>query len=513
MHAERKRSYSSGVSGAAFDLVVVGAGAAGCVVASRLAETRERSVLLLEGGPDLPSPIPADWRDGWRLPTIPDWGLQSEPKAGGAPATLRRGRVVGGTAWLTRFAVRGPAADFDAWAGRGNPGWSFADVLPAFRRLETDADYGGTEFHGDGGLIPITRYATHQRSEIHAAALEAFIALGFPPEPDHNLPAAVGVGPMPMSSRDGARVTSADTYLAPDRRSPNLSVRADSPVAKVVVEAGRATRVLLADGAVIHAGWIVLAAGTYGTPPILMRSGIGPAQHLREVGVDVLVDLPGVGSNLADHPATDLDSGWRGPATAGPVLHSIATARSSTAPSSAAPDLMFWVTDPEGDEPGFWFDPILLKPESRGSVRLSSVEPTAAPRITLPGLTARDVERLGEAYRVGLELANRPEIRRLAAEAPPPQPTEDELRQRVVENAYSIPHVVGTSRMGPSPEDGDVVDAIGRVHGIDRLSVIDASIIPDPPSGFPHLITMMLAEHLSEKLPGLVSAATLQSRV
>ena len=321
---------------------------------------------------------------------------------------------------------------------------------PAFRRLEADAEFGHSEFHGDSGPIPITRYPAFAPSEIHAAALEAFDALGFPTVADHNLPDAVGAGRMPMSSRDGVRMTSAETYLAPNRRPANLTIRADAPVAKVVLDSGRAAGVALGDGTEVAAGWVVLAAGTYGTPPILMRSGIGPVAHLREMGLDVRLDLPGVGANLSDHPGVDLDSGWRGGAKAGPILHTIATFRSSKATSGAAPDLMFWVSDPAGDEPGFWFDPILLKPASRGSVRLRSADPAAAPRITLPGLTApRDVERLGEAYRIGLELANRPEIRRLANEAPPSQPsTPEHLRQRVLENAYSNPHVVGTCRMG-----------------------------------------------------------------
>jgi choline dehydrogenase len=163
---------------------------------------------------------------------------------------------------------------------------------------------------------------------------------------------------------------------------------------------------------------------------------------------------------------------------------------------------MFWITDPEGTEPGFWFDPVLLKPRSRGSVRLRSAEPSAPPRIRLPGLSdAHDIDRLVEAYRLGLELAARPEIRRRATEARPTAPSTPEAwRRLVVENVYSIPHVVGTCAMGPSPEDGAVVDASGRVHGVDRLFVVDASIIPEAPSGFPHLVTIMLAERLAEAI-------------
>ena len=484
----------------AFEVVVVGGGAAGCVVASRLAESGERSVILLEAGPDLRSSTPPEFRDGWHMPTLPDWGFESEPAGNAAGEPLRRGRLIGGTSWLTRFAVRGAAADFDAWAARGNPGWRFEDLLPAFRRVEADAEFGDREWHGDHGPIAITRYPTLRRSEIHEAALLAFDALGFPHVDDHNSPGAVGAGPMPMSSRDGVRAVSADTYLAQDRH--NLTIRADSPVAHVLLEKRRATGVQLTDGTEIQAGWVVLSGGTYGSPTILMRSGIGPAQDLKAAGVKPLVDLPGVGANLADHPGVDLECGWRGPGVTGPVLHSIATFRSSKAASGGPPDMMFWASDPQGEDGQFYFDPILLKPESRGSVRLRSADPIATPRITLPGVREpADMQRLEEGYLLGLDLANRLEIRAISSEAAPPEPrSAAELRRRVQENLYSIPHVVGTCRVGPSSEEGDVVDAMGRVHGVERLSVIDASILPEPPSGFPHLITLALAEHLSEGL-------------
>lgn len=486
-----------------YDIAVVGGGAAGCVVASRLAGSGDRSIVLLEAGADLRTGTTPDWRDGWRLPTVPDWGFESDPDASGATSRLRRGRLLGGTSWLTRFAVRGASADFDAWAARGNPGWGFADVLPAFRRIEADADFGSDPWHGDQGPIPISRYPELEPSPIHAAAVEALTASGFRTVDDHNAPGAVGVGRMPMSSRRGERVTTVDAYLSPDRQPPNLAIRADAIVATVIVEAGRATGVTLVDGTEIRADWIVLAAGTYGSPAILMRSGIGPAEHLTELGINVHIDLPGVGANLADHPAVDLDSGWRGPASTGPILHSIATFGSSgDGPAGGAPDLMFWFSDPDGDEPGLWLDPVLLKPRSRGSVRLRSSDPAEPPVIHLPNVQEpADLERLAQAYLRGLELAHRPEIRRLSAEAPPSEPGDpDALRRRVLENAYSIPHVVGTCAMGPAPESGAVVDAFGQVHGVDRLSVIDASIIPEAPSGFPHLITIMLAEHLSGHL-------------
>jgi choline dehydrogenase len=233
----RRGGVDRAMPSARYDVAIVGGGAAGCVLARRLAEAAERSVVLIEAGPDVGAGSPADWHDGWRLPVPPDWGFESEPSDGGETRKLRRGRLVGGTSWLTRFAVRGGAADFDAWAARGNPGWSFQEVLSTFRRVETDAEYGRQSHHGDRGPIPITRYPAFERSAIHVAAIEAFQAVGFPAVDDHNAPDAVGAGPMPMSSRDGIRVTSADaasTVTAPPTTGSPAGVarRSSGPVGR-----------------------------------------------------------------------------------------------------------------------------------------------------------------------------------------------------------------------------------------------------------------------------------------
>jgi choline dehydrogenase len=488
-----------------YDVIIVGGGAAGCVLARRVSERGGRSVLLVEAGPDLRSNVPDAWRDGWDLPRgeqwTRDWGFISEPDAGGQTSPLRRGRVLGGTSWLTRFAVRGAASDFDAWAARGNPTWTFADVLPTFVAIEADAQFGDREWHGATGPIHVSRYPELPRSEIHQAALEAFASAGLAEVGDHNAPDAVGFGPMPMSTRDGKRQTTLDAYLDPAHRPPRLTIRADAEVASVMIESGHAVGVQLSSGSQLRADLVVLAAGTYGSPTILMRSGVGDSAHLREMGIDLVAELPGVGANLADHPAADLDSGWRGDAVPpGPILHSIATFRSARQPATEPPDMMFWVTDPAGDDPAFYLDPILLKPQARGSVRLRSADPVEKPRITLPGLVDADVERLMEGYRLGVELASHPRVRALAKESPPDVQSAAELRRRVLEAHYSIPHVVGTCRMGPSAADGDVVDAGGKVHGVEGLVVADASVIPDATAGFPHIVTIMLAERIAAGL-------------
>ena len=223
---------------AAIDVVVVGGGAAGCVAAARLAESGSCSVLLLEAGPDRRADLPPALRDGWTIEPEPfDWGYGSEP-LGGSIRTVRRKKLLGGTSWLTRFTPRGSPADYDGWEALGNPGWGFDGVLPYFIRLEEDTDFGLEPWHGDGVPIPSTRYLDLEYTEVVAAALDALAAVGIPAVDDHNRPGAVGAGRMPMSTRDGVRVTTADAYLPFGRTPPNLTIRGDSEVGSVVFEGG-----------------------------------------------------------------------------------------------------------------------------------------------------------------------------------------------------------------------------------------------------------------------------------
>ena len=234
--------------GEAVDLVVIGAGAAGCVVAARLAAAATRSVLLLEAGPDRRGELPAEFRNGWDFPREFEWGYASEPDTRGGVENVRRTKLLGGTSWLTRFAVRGSPADYDGWRVRGNPGWSFDDVLPFFTRLESDAEFGDRPWHGNQGPMPSTRYPDRDLADVTAAALEALPSLGIPLIEDHNQPGAVGAGRMPMSSRDGARVTTADAYLATESSPPGLTIRADAEVSDIMFDGSRARGVRLVDG-------------------------------------------------------------------------------------------------------------------------------------------------------------------------------------------------------------------------------------------------------------------------
>ncbi len=491
-----------------FDVAVVGAGAAGCVVAARLAERGSRSVILLEAGPDLRGRMPVQMRNGWEIVTGElDWGYASQPDEAIGVLPVRRNKVVGGTSWLTRFTPRGAPADYDAWAATGNQGWSWDDVLPYFVRLESDLDFGADPWHGRSGPMPSNRYFDMPHAHVVSTAVGALIASGFPEVADHNRPGAAGVGRMPMSTRSGFRVTTADAYLSPELTLPNLTVRGDAHVDAVTFDGTRATGVQMLDGSRIEAGWVVLCAGTYGSPSVLMRSGIGPAEHLRAVGVPIRVDLPGVGANLADHPQVEIDCAYEGSLVGPHVLHSIATFYSSSQSHEDPPDMMFWIADPSGDPPQFTIEILLLKPRSRGTVRLRSADPADAPLIFLPRLeVATDVERLAEGFSRAYEVMARPDIQRFCVsgslEREPS--TQRELELRIRNHRYSIPHVVGTCAMGARPDNGAVVDTEGRVHGAERLSIVDASIMPDVPSGFTHFPTIMIAERLSERLVAFV---------
>ncbi|HEY7630031.1 MAG TPA: GMC oxidoreductase [Thermoleophilaceae bacterium] len=477
-----------------FDVVIVGGGAAGCVLAARLSETGTRSILLLEAGPDLREEVPDQLRDGWRICREYDWGYESEPDARGEVEPLRRGKLLGGTSWQTRFALRGSTADYEEWPGLGHPDWRFEDVAPYFARLEADADFGDQPWHGDDGPLPVTRYLDSELTEVAAAGLEALEAVGFPQVDDHNRPGAVGAGRMPMSSHAGRRVTTADAYLPLGGTPPALVIRPETQVAEVVIDGMRAAGVRLVDGTVIEAGEVVLCAGTYASPAILMRSGIGPADHLRSFQIPVRLDLPGVGAGLADHSGVDIECGYSGPGRSAPILHLMATFHSSGSSADEAPDLMLWLSDPEGDPAIFEIAVMLMRPLSRGSVRLRSADPSDPPRIDLPGVCDRaDVDRLAEGFLRALDVAARPEIRRLCP-APLEHPSAGELTDWIAANAYPLPHVSGTCAMG------SVVDASGSVQGTEGLRVVDASIIPNGPSAFTHLPTIMLAERLSERI-------------
>ncbi len=491
-------------------MLVVGGGAAGCVVATRLSEDPSCRVVLIEAGPDLRESPPDDVRLGWQPTRSFDWGYTSEPDEAGVTRALPRGRLLGGcSSTNATFALRGSPADYDGWASSGNPGWSFSDVLPSFTRLERDLDFGDRPWHGSAGPVPIRRYRPGELSDVAAASLAGFAGMGITPVEDHNAPGAVGAGLLPVNCLDGIRLSAAHTYLPRPGDRPNLAIRCDCEVVDLVVERGRALGVRLAGGEIVHAGCVVLSSGAYGSPLLLLRSGIGPASQLSDLGITISADLAGVGANLADHTAVALASPHAPDPAPAPLAQAVATLHSSQAVAGSPPDLQLiaFVPDtPVGAAPAtFRVVAALLKPRSRGRISLRSGRATEAPRIDLGTFREPcDLERLEEGLELAEGLAAQPELRLLGKGGPRRRraPGRADRRDWMRRSCWTYHHPVGTCRMGAASDPSAVVDECGRVHGIDRLRIADASVMPDIPSANTHIPTLMVAERLAELIRG-----------
>jgi choline dehydrogenase len=504
--------------GDSVDFLIVGGGAAGSVLGARLSEDSSVRVLLLEAGPDYAATqdVPEDLLDADGFPSSREWGYQSEPGALGRSIPVPRAKVIGGsTTHNAAAAGRGTPEDYDEWSRLGNPGWSFEQLLDDFRRLEDDPE-GDARYHGRGGPVPIRR-DTDRLTLLHRSFIRTATASGFRRVEDVNGPDHVGVGVVARNVVDGVRQNASMAYLERARQRTNLEIRGEAEVDRVVIEGGRAVGVLLASGEMLHARHVVLSAGVYGSPAILMRSGIGPADELTSLGIDLVADVPGVGSHLVEQPffAVVFAADPAKVTERTPPLQTMMTVAEPGSPGRPWLHVFPTTYTPGAMSPTgvtFEFAVALLKPRSRGRVTLASRDPKVPPRI--------DVNLLADPWDVGSMVEGIRLARRLARTAPlaslyrgevfPGDAVGDDadaLTRVLKASVGPYNHANGTVRMGPSSDPQAVVDASGAVRAVAGLSVADASIMPTPPSAYPALTTMAIAEKVARDLRTQLHAA------
>ena len=505
-----------------YDDVIVGGGSAGAVLAARLSQDPARRVLLLEAGPDYPTleSTPADLQDGWHMSLrAHDWGLTAEAAAGRV-IPYPRGRVIGGSSAVNAtIALRGAPADYDEWAALGNDEWSWAKVLPHFRRLEDDPE-GDGELHGRGGPIAIRRWRPDELIPVQRAFFDVCGRLGFSEVWDHNHPEATGVGPFPQNRRDRLRLSTAIAYLLPARHRPNLTIRPHCLVNRVLFAGDRAAGVETGpEGSPeqVYGRRITLAAGAIGSPAILLRSGIGPAAALARLGIESVADVPGVGAGLADHPVTRLllvpKPGSCDPGT--PLAQMVVR---YTAAGSAEFNDMQQVLFSHVDVAGIGGPqavaalgaplaiglPVALeRPHARGRLLLASTATGVQPLIQLNfAADPEDLRRLMAGVRLAWQIAHQPEIARhmhhVALLSEETISSDDALAGYVRATVSTQFHPCGTARMGPPDDPMAVVDQYCRLRPIQNLRVVDASVMPTIPRANINLTCIMIGEHVSD---------------
>jgi choline dehydrogenase len=476
------------------DTIVIGGGTAGAAVAGELAAKSDQSVLLLEAGPDYGTlqdgRWPADLLDARAIPTSHDWGFDSGAQYRGRIIKFERARVIGGCSSHNGCAaIWGSRLDYDGWAAMGNPGWSTDELLPFF--------------HAVSERLRVRIPPRDEVTPYQLAWLDAAPRAGIPIVADLNkLDENIGMAPSPANLADGIRFNASFAYLDPVRSRENLTIVGGALTNRLLIRSGRVEAVRMIQSgreSLVRAGRVVLAAGTYGSPAILIRSGVGNPSDMRALGIEPIVDLPGVGMNLHDHPVFYLTfTGTRkleaamtefGRSHWMPEEQTIAKARSSWC--GAGFDLhLYPVGGPAADNPATWnwlLPVACMTPHSRGVLKLKSIDPTASPTLDhnyLGDSDTEDARILVDGVRLAREIASAPPLAALLGDEKEPGlrlNSREEIEECMRANIAHYYHPVGTCAMGSTRDRNAVVDSRGRVHGLDNGYVADASVMPAIP--------------------------------